>query len=151
MRPLRSCAIFGSPILLPLTATTTGPSFAIDASGPVAEAAPPDSPPTSTRAPDAWVAAWAAAPQGVYPVGCAVGQPGSTDSAGMPRLPALPGDQARDQTLRMIGRPTLDGDVWRLPLSNAFGTEPVRFHRDGRLGRSRHAGASGRQGENSLT
>ncbi|WP_226344282.1 GDSL-type esterase/lipase family protein [Agilicoccus flavus] len=74
-----------------------------------------------------WVAAWATAPQGVYPVGYAVGQPGATDAKGLTRIPALPGDQARDQTLRMIVRPTLDGDEWRLRLSNAFGTRPVTF------------------------
>lgn len=45
----------------------------------------------------------------------------------MTRIPELPNDEARDQTLRMIVRPTLDGDVWRLRLSNAFGTKPVTF------------------------
>lgn len=74
-----------------------------------------------------WVSAWATAPQGAYPVGWAVGQPGNTDAAGLTRLSVLEADQARDQTLRMIVRPTLDGDVWRVRLSNAFGTKPVTF------------------------
>lgn len=133
MTRFRSTAKLGAVLLVPLVAagaavpgaataraaTTTGSHPAVGTPLPGSAAKP--------RGEGDWVAAWATAPQGVYPVGYAVGQPGATDEAGRTRIPALPKDQAHDQTLRMIVRPTLDGDVWRLRLSNAFGTRPVTF------------------------
>ncbi len=121
MRHVTTRALAGGLLVVPVLCTTAIPAPAVEQAAP----APTH---TSTQTPrDTWVAAWATAPQGVYPVGWAVGQPGSTDAKGLTRIPELPNDEARDQTLRMIVRPTLDGDVWRLRLSNAFGTKPVTF------------------------
>lgn len=81
-----------------------------------------------------WVAAWTTSPQGVYPVGYTVGQPGPLGPAGpgntQPLLTsAFPDAQARNQTIRMVVRPSIGGRQWRFRLSNLFGTRPVTFGR----------------------
>ena len=79
-----------------------------------------------------WVASWTASPQGVYPLGYTVGQPGPLGEVApgveQPLLEyAFPDEQADDQTLRMVVHPSIGGDVWRVKLSNRFGTQPVTF------------------------
>jgi lysophospholipase L1-like esterase len=81
-----------------------------------------------------WVAAWTTSPQGVYPVGYTVGQPGPIGPAGpnnmQPLLSfAFPDGQARNQTIRMVIHPSIGGRLWRVRLSNRFGTGPVTFGR----------------------
>jgi len=92
----------------------------------------------------AWVSAWTASAQGTYPAGYVVGQPGTPGPAGpgiqAPLLRyAFPDDQARDQTLRMIVDPAVDGDEWRVRLSNEYGDRPVTFGRAS-VGRHRSGG-----------
>ena len=79
-----------------------------------------------------WVGSWTTSPQGVYPVGYAVGQPGPLGEVApgveQPLLEyAFPDEQAHDQTLRMVVHPSVGGDAWRVRLSNRFGTQPVTF------------------------
>ena len=81
-----------------------------------------------------WVAAWTTAPQGVYPLGYSVGQPGPLGEVApgieQPLLEyAFPDEQAQDQTMRMVVHPGIGGDEWRVQLSNRFGTQPVTFGR----------------------
>src|SRR3954452_11721234 len=66
-----------------------------------------------------WVTSWAASAQGPYPSGSAVLQPELKF--------ALPNPEAKDQTFRLIIKPTLWGNRMRLRFSNAFGTKPVTF------------------------
>ena len=68
-----------------------------------------------------WVTAWAASSQGPYPSGNATAQPELRF--------ALPNQDtgARDQSFRLIVRPTVWGQRVRLRFSNAFGTRPVTF------------------------
>lgn len=66
-----------------------------------------------------WVTSWAASVQGPYPVGNPSAQPVQTFA-----FPD-PAKGARDQTLRMIVRPTVWGRQARIRLSNTFGTAPV--------------------------
>ena len=79
-----------------------------------------------------WVASWTTAEQGLYPAGYEVGQPGPTgplgpNATGPLLTSAFPDNAARDQTLRMIIHPSIGGRVWRLRLTNVFGTQPVTF------------------------
>jgi lysophospholipase L1-like esterase len=81
-----------------------------------------------------WVAAWTASPQGPYPLGYSVGQPGPIEHVApgldAPLLTfAFPDKQAHHQTLRMIVHPSIGGNVWRVRLTNTFGTRPVTFGR----------------------
>ncbi|WP_250031425.1 SGNH/GDSL hydrolase family protein [Paractinoplanes maris] len=83
---------------------------------------------------NAWGAGWAGSAQGVYPVGYSVGQPGPVGPAGpgntAPLLTgAFPDNQAHDQTLRMTVHPSVEGTVWRVRLSNEYGTRAVTFGR----------------------
>ncbi len=66
-----------------------------------------------------WVTAWAGSVQGPYPSGYAVAQPDL--SFALPN----PAHGAHDQSMRMIVRPDVWGDVARLRFSNALGTQPV--------------------------
>ncbi len=92
-----------------------------------------------------WVSAWTASEQSAYPAGYVVGQPGVPGPAG-PGLTApllsfpFPDRQARNQTLRMIVSPSVEGRVWRVRLSNEFGSRPVTFGR-AFVGLHRSAGA----------
>src|SRR5215211_8901533 len=81
-----------------------------------------------------WVAAWTTSPQGRYPLGYEVGQPGpigpTAPGFDQPLLVyAFPDRQARNQTLRMMVHPSIGGNVWRVKLTNRFGTRPVTFAR----------------------
>ncbi|XVU28398.1 SGNH/GDSL hydrolase family protein [Actinoplanes sp. CA-054009] len=73
----------------------------------------------SAHEPRSTLSAWTASAQGVYPDGYTVGQPDLS--------PALPGNQADDQTLRMIVQPNAAGTSWRVRLTNEYGTGPVTF------------------------
>ena len=68
-----------------------------------------------------WVTSWAASAQGPYPSGNATAQPELKF--------ALPSQEtgARDQTFRLMIKPTLWGNRARLRFSNAFGSKPVTF------------------------
>ena len=68
-----------------------------------------------------WVASWTASVQGPYPVGNPSAQPDLRFA--FPSPPA----GARDQTMRLIVRPSIWGPQMRLRLSNALGTKPVTF------------------------
>ncbi|WP_433825836.1 SGNH/GDSL hydrolase family protein [Actinoplanes sp. CA-015351] len=88
----------------------------------------------TTGSPAPWTAAWAGSAQGVYPAGYSVAQPGTPGPAGpgntAPLLSAaLPDDQARNQTLRLIVDPSVTGTSWRIRLTNEYGTRPVTFGR----------------------
>jgi lysophospholipase L1-like esterase len=73
-----------------------------------------------------WVGSWSAAPYGPFPAG-------PLDSLVPPLVGSLTtpgafiGEQARDQSFRMIVHPTLGGDVLRVRLSNLKGDRPLRF------------------------
>ena len=69
----------------------------------------------------AWVVSWAASIQGPYQIGNPSAQPD------MSRAFPLPAAGARDQSFRLIVRPTLWGRETRIRLSNALGTKPVTF------------------------
>ncbi|WP_100501726.1 SGNH/GDSL hydrolase family protein [Geodermatophilus chilensis] len=98
---------------------------------------PQQAPPVATHqdsGAEPWVAAWTTAPQGVYPLGYPVGQPGPLGEVApgteVPLLEyAFPDEQAQDQTMRMVVHPGIGGDEWRVKLSNRFGTQPVTFGR----------------------
>jgi len=64
-----------------------------------------------------WVTSWAASVQGPYPIGNATAQP-------VLRF-AFPEPQAKDQTFRLVFKPSLWATRMRLRFSNAFGTKPV--------------------------
>jgi len=68
-----------------------------------------------------WVASWTASLQGPYPTGNAAAQPD------MQLAFPHPVQGARDQSFRLIVRPTLWGRSARIRLSNALGTRPVTF------------------------
>ena len=68
----------------------------------------------------AWVATWAASPQGPYPAGWPVAQPDLSFA-----LPAGDTDGAIDQTFRLIVKPDLWSKTIRLRLSNTFGSRPI--------------------------
>ena len=74
-------------------------------------------PPTLAQPAQSWATTWAASVQGPYPVGNPSAQPDQRF--------AFPDRQARDQTLRLVIRPTLWGREVRFRLSNAFGTRPL--------------------------
>jgi lysophospholipase L1-like esterase len=64
-----------------------------------------------------WVTSWAGSVQGPYPVG---------NPAAQPELKfAIDGNTVRDQTFRLIVRPSLWGRRARLRFSNAYGTQPL--------------------------
>src|SRR6266536_2505525 len=68
-----------------------------------------------------WVASWVGSAHGPYPSGNAVAQPELKFA-----FPA-PAADANDQTFRLIVRPDLWGNRWRIRLSNTFGAKPVTF------------------------
>ncbi len=68
-----------------------------------------------------WVVSWAASIQGPYPIGNPSAMPD------MSRVFPAPESGARDQTFRLIVRPTLWGRETRIRLSNALGSKPVTF------------------------
>jgi lysophospholipase L1-like esterase len=68
-----------------------------------------------------WKTSWIGAVQGPYPVGNPSAQPDQRFA-----FPS-PAAGARDQTFRLIVRPSLWGPQARLRFSNAFGTRPITF------------------------
>ncbi len=66
-----------------------------------------------------WAASWAAAAHGPYPSGNAVAQPELKFAFPSPET------GAQDQTFRLVVRPTLWGDRFRLRFTNVFGTQPI--------------------------
>jgi lysophospholipase L1-like esterase len=70
-------------------------------------------------APPVWVTSWAGSVQGPYPVGNPSAQPDLRF--------AFPSAEtgARDQTMRLMVRPSIWGEQSRLRFSNALGTRPV--------------------------
>jgi lysophospholipase L1-like esterase len=87
-----------------------------------------------------WVVSWAASIQGPYPIGNPSAMPD------MSRVFPVPANGARDQTFRLIVRPTLWGRETRIRLSNALGTQPVTF--DGVYVGLQNAGAEVTAGTN---
>ena len=81
-----------------------------------------------------WVTSWAASAHGLYPSGTAVAQPNL--SFAFPS--ATTG--ANDQTFRLIVRPNLWGERFRLRFTNFFGTQAVTLD-DVHLGLQASAGA----------
>jgi lysophospholipase L1-like esterase len=68
-----------------------------------------------------WVATWAASVHGPYPSGNPSAQPDLTFA--FPN----PAEGATDQSFRLIVKPDLWGDRFRIRLSNTFGTQPIAF------------------------
>src|SRR6267154_3903426 len=68
-----------------------------------------------------WVTSWAASVHGPYPVGNASAQPDQRFAFPNPAA------GARDQTMRLILRPSIWGREMRIRLTNVFGTRPVTF------------------------
>jgi lysophospholipase L1-like esterase len=68
-----------------------------------------------------WVASWVGSAHGPYPSGNAVAQPELKFAF------PVPAAGATDQTFRLIVRPDLWGDRWRIRLANTFGAKPVTF------------------------
>lgn len=66
-----------------------------------------------------WVASWTGSAHGTFPLGTAIAQPDLRFAFPSPET------GANDQTFRLIVRPTLWSDEFRLRFSNAFGTQPV--------------------------
>jgi lysophospholipase L1-like esterase len=66
-----------------------------------------------------WAATWAASAHGVYPSGTAVFQPNLANA-----FPSAT-TGANDQTFRIVVRPNLWGDTFRVRFTNWFGTQPV--------------------------
>lgn len=66
-----------------------------------------------------WVTSWTGAAQGPYPSGNPSAQPDLSF--------AFPNQIAKDQSFRLIVKPTVWGNRARLRFSNAFGTKPVTF------------------------
>lgn len=71
-----------------------------------------------------WITAWATSMQDPLPAGFAVGNPAPTS----PQWAQMfPGNEAADQTFRLVIRPQAAGDQVRLHFSNVAGSKPVRF------------------------
>ncbi|HEX4916546.1 MAG TPA: hypothetical protein VFV43_01480 [Limnobacter sp.] len=86
--------------------------------------------PTNTRVAmqaneSAVVGAWATAPYGPYPLGPLTR--GGTPTPGAPEVALFPGNQANNQSFRMIIHPTIGGRAVRVRLSNLVGDRPIRF------------------------
>jgi lysophospholipase L1-like esterase len=68
-----------------------------------------------------WVVSWAASIQGPYPIGNPSAMPD------MSRVFPVAANGARDQSFRLIVRPTLWGRETRIRMTNALGAKPVTF------------------------
>src|SRR5215207_9688148 len=68
-----------------------------------------------------WVVSWVASAQGPYPMGNTSAQPDQRFA-----FPS-PATGAKDQTIRLIVRPSTWGQQTRLRFTNVFGTKPVTF------------------------
>jgi len=74
-----------------------------------------------SQASQKWVVSWTASAQGPYPVGNVSAQPDQRFAFPDPAA------GARDQTMRLIVRPSIWGPQMRIRLSNVFGIKPVTF------------------------
>jgi lysophospholipase L1-like esterase len=71
-----------------------------------------------------WITSWATSTQDPLPAGFALGNP----PANSPQWAQMfPGNQASNQTFRLIIRPQAGGDQVRLRFSNLMGNKPVTF------------------------
>jgi lysophospholipase L1-like esterase len=70
---------------------------------------------------DKWVVSWTSSVQGPYPVGNPSAQPDMSFAFPSPNI------GARDQSFRMVVRPSIWGNQARIRLSNALGIQPVTF------------------------
>src|ERR1700712_5938539 len=68
-----------------------------------------------------WAASWTASVQGPYPVG----NPSAEPDLRFAFPSAATG--ARDQTMRLMVRPSFWGQQARIRISHAYGTQPVTF------------------------
>lgn len=91
--------------------------------------------PLAARPKDRWISAWGTAQQ-LAPMPPPRLPPRSAgDIRPAPPPPAIPSpivptpERLRDQTVRMVVRPTVAGAVWRVQFSNASGGEAVRIGR----------------------
>lgn len=85
----------------------------------LAQALAPESRAQGPSGAEGWVTSWAASVQGPYPVGNPSAQPDQSFI-----FPG-PAEGARDQSFRLVLRPSLWGRQARLRFSNAFGTRPL--------------------------
>ncbi len=100
----------------------------------------------AAQAEDRWISAWGTAQQlaPMPPPRLPPRPAGETRPA--PPPPATPSpilptpERLKDQTVRMVVRPTVKGGVWRVQLSNASGGEPLRIGRAA-IAKSAEAGA----------
>ena len=76
-------------------------------------------PSASAESGQKWVAAWAGSAQGPYPVGNPSAQPDQRFA-----FPSAT-TGAKDQTFRLVLRPSIWGRQARIRLTNAFGTQPL--------------------------
>lgn len=98
------------------------------------------------QAEDRWISAWGTAQQlaPMPPPRLPPRPAGETRPA--PPPPATPSpilptpERLKDQTVRMVVRPTVKGSVWRVQFSNASGGEPLRIGRAA-IAKSAEAGA----------
>jgi lysophospholipase L1-like esterase len=74
-----------------------------------------------SQATQKWVVSWVASAQGPYPVGNVSAQPDQRFAFPDPAA------GAKDQTMRLIVRPSIWGQQMRIRLTNVFGTKPVTF------------------------
>ncbi len=77
--------------------------------------------PSQTLSGTHWVTSWGASIQGPYPIGNPSAMPD------MSRVFPVPASGARDQSFRLIVRPTLWGRETRIRMTHALGTKPVTF------------------------
>src|ERR1700712_3559570 len=83
-------------------------------------------PPAAAQTPGlkGWITSWATSTQDPLPAGFALGNP----PANSPQWAQMfPGNQASNQTFRLIIRPQAGGDQVRLRFSNLMGNKPVTF------------------------
>ena len=71
------------------------------------------------------VGAWSAAPYGPYPLGPLTQE--GLPTPGAPEVAFFPGQQAKNQSFRMIIHPSIGGSSVRVRLSNLKGDRPIRF------------------------
>lgn len=99
---------------------------------------------SAAQAQDRWISAWGTAqqlapmpPPRLPPRPAGEARPAPPPSGPSPVLPTP--ERLKDQTVRMIVRPTVGGNLLRIQFSNASGGEPVRI---GRAGIAKSAGES---------
>ena len=104
-------ALLAAAALMPATGLAQGTT-------PAASQAPAPAP-TPAAGGTRWATSWAASVQGPYPTGNPSAMPDQRFAF------PTPAEGARDQTFRLILRPTLWGRQARFRFSNAFGTRPL--------------------------